>query len=255
MLATLRNTWLAALGLVAVSWLMKGSLPAPAEIRSELRREPAQSATAAEPFTFLYRARRILVRPVATYELAGLVVSHNDVDSFADIYHDSDSVDTKDLCVIWGSNVRTPDYRRVRFSSGSFTCYYEYGRDVAFSPRAASNNHLITDNEEVRRRIAGIRVGDQVRLSGLLVDYRLEAWGDDWRRTSTGRGDDGCEVVFVRELEVLSRGTPAWYIAHRLGWILVLVLPPAYLVALHFAVARRTESSGGAAARTVSTSG
>ena len=45
MLATLRNTWLAALALLAVSWEMKGSLPLPAKIRTELRREPAQSGT------------------------------------------------------------------------------------------------------------------------------------------------------------------------------------------------------------------
>ena len=79
----------------------------------------------------------------------------------------------------------------------------------------------------MRRRIAGVRVGDQVRLSGLLVDYQMEGWRDTWRRASTVRGDDGCEVVFVQELDVLRRGTPRWYAAYRLAWLLVLALPAA----------------------------
>lgn len=238
MLKTLRRGLVLALVLVAVSWFFKGDLPGPPAIRKELLGEPAQGPTTARPFSFVYKGKEIRVRPVASYEMAGLVVSHNNVESFADLYHDSTSVDTKDLCVIWGRNVETPDYQRVHFSSGSFTCYFRYPPGVKFSLRAGSNNHLITDSDEIRDRIAAIRIGDQVRLSGLLVDYQAEDWRDFWRRTSKVRTDDGCEVLFVREVEVLSQGTPFWYLAYRAGWVLVLTLPLLYVAIMHLSVRR-----------------
>ena len=51
-----------------------------------------------------------------------------------------------------------------------------------------------------------------MHIRGLLVDYRMDDWGDHWRRTSTRRDDTGCEVVFVEELRVLRRARSFWYI-------------------------------------------
>jgi len=184
------------------------------------------------------------VRPVASYELWGLVVSHNDIKSVADIYHDRSSVDTKDLCVVWGDNLRRDDYRRVKFWSGPFTCYFRIPDGTAFALDGAGNNHLITDRPEVRRAIAGVHIGDQVHLRGLLVDYQMDDWEDFWRRTSTVRNDSDCEVVFVQSLEVLRRGTPAWYAARRLGWILLLGGAVAWFVVYAIEAGRGTGSVG-----------
>lgn len=228
-----------SLALVTSGWLFKGELAPPAAMRPELGRDPVQTPTSEEPFSFVYKGKECRVRPVAEYELWGLVVSHNDIESVADIYHDSTSVDTKDLCVIWGANLERPDYRRVEFRSGSFTCYFRYPPGVHFSLRSGSNNHLITDRPEIRDRIASVRVGDQVHLKGLLVDYQMDDWRDFWRRSSTVRTDSGCEVVFVRELEILERGTPGWYLAYRLGWLGLILVPAAYLVTLHLSIRRQ----------------
>jgi hypothetical protein len=157
------------------------------------------------------------------------VVSHNNIHSMADIYHDSTSVDTKDLCVIWGANLETPDYRRVDYKSGPWTCYFSYPEGVRFRHQAIGNNHLITDNPAIRERLSQIRVGDQVRMAGLLVDYQMEDWRKFWRRSSLRRDDTGCEVIFLEELQVLRRGTPAWYATYRAGWIALLGLPILYL--------------------------
>lgn len=230
--------FLVSLGLFVAGWLFKGELGPPETMRPELLREPVQTTTAVEPFSFRYKGKEFRVRPVAEYELWGLVVSHNDIESIADIYHDSTSVDTKDLCVIWGQNLKRPDYLRVDFRSGSFTCYFRYPAGVRFSLRAGSNNHLVTDRPEIRERIAEVRVGDQVHLSGLLVDYQMEDWRDFWRRSSTVRDDSGCEIVFVRELEILEPGTPGWYLAYRVGGLGLVVVPILYLLALHLSIRR-----------------
>jgi hypothetical protein len=209
---------------------MKGRLVTSAEVEEALLREPAQGATARESFEFEYKGQQCRVKPVATYDLWGLVVSHNNIESFADIYHDSTSVDTKDLCVIWGSNLEKDDFRQVEYKSGSWTCYFRYPMGVEFAHHELGNNHLITDDPAIRDQIARVRVGDQIHLHGLLVDYQMDDWETFWRRSSTVRTDTLCEVIFVEELEVLRKGTPGWYSAYRLGKGLIVTLPIVYLI-------------------------
>ena len=148
----------------------------------------------------------------------------------ADLVHDSTSVDTKDLCTIWGPNLESNDFQRVSYKSGQFTCYFSYSSDIEFDPSALGNSHLITDSQAIRHRLATVRVGDQVRLKGLLVDYQMEDWDSFWRKTSTTRTDTDCEVVFVEEVEVLRRGTPGWYSAFALGKWILLLIPALYLL-------------------------
>jgi hypothetical protein len=226
----LRWTFVAALGLLALSGWRKGALVGPRGIRPELLQEPLQLATDRKPFTFDYRGKQCRVQPVATYELWGLVVSHNDIHSVADIYHDTSSVDTKDLCVVWGESLRHTDYLRASYKSGPFTCYVSW-RGVLPSLDMANvgNNHMITDSPAVREAIGRVHVGDQVHFKGLLVNYQMEDWESFWRRTSTSRTDSDCEVVYVEELEILARGTPGWYTLWRLATVLLVAAPLVYL--------------------------
>lgn len=221
--------FLAAIALTFIAWLSKGQLVEPAAIDPALLSEPRQEEVHAEQFSFEYKGRACRVEPVAEFELWGLVVSHNNIHSMADIYHDSTSVDTKDLCVLWGANLQSDHYQQVDYKSGPWTCYFRYPPGVTFFHDGLGNNHLITDSEAVRDKIDKVRIGDQIRLSGLLVNYQMDDWEGFWRRTSIRRDDTDCEVVFVQELDLISRGTPGWYAAYRLGWILIFALPIIYV--------------------------
>jgi len=234
----LKTLFLVALAVTPVAWFFKGDLVDPSGVVPALQQGPVQVEISRPDFAFEYKGKSCLVRPVASYELWGLVVSHNNIESIADLYHDSTSVDTKDLCVIWGRNLETADYQRVKFRSGSFTCYYRYPAGVRFSMRQGSNNHLITDSSAMRELIDEIEVGDQIRLKGMLVNYQMDDWHDFWRSSSLVRHDSGCEVVFVEQLEVLKKGTPLWYLAFRIGWMTLLIAPPLYFAVLHFEVGR-----------------
>ncbi len=199
-----------ALALVAVAWYMKRRPIAPEAIDAALLRPPVQSATARPPFSFEFRGKSVRVKPVAEYALDGLVMSQNDVESFADIYHDSSSVDTKDLCVLWGTSLESEDFHPVRVTNGPFTCYFRYPPGIRFHPQDLANNHLITDDDALRDQAsARFIAGDQVRVRGLLVDYQMDDWGSRWRETSTARNDDGCEVIFVEELRGAAAGSAA----------------------------------------------
>ncbi len=197
-----------------------------ADLRDPLFDDPLQGPTRDPEFSLDYGGLTYDVRPVATYELFGLVRSHNNVGGIADSYHDGESLDTKDLCVMWGANLEG-DFNQVEVKNSSWTCWYRWPRGFEFHGDSLSNNHLVTDLPAVRETIARVRVGDQVHIKGLLVDYRSSETPDFWRKSSTTRDDEGgtaCEVVFVDEIEILERGTPGWYLAHRLASLALLLL-------------------------------
>ena len=217
-----------AVGLLIVvgllSWWKQGTGVMPEDIHPEVRKDPRQGPTQREPFNFEYRGASYEVKPVYSYKIAGLVVSHNDIGSVWDSYHTSDSVDTKDLCVIWGGNTLVDTFNLVNFSSGSWTCYARWGPGVSMNLDELSNNHLITNQDHIRDLIAKTRVGDQVVIEGMLVNYR-QPGKMGWRNSSTTRDDTGntaCEVVFVEDMRVLKRGTPILYTVTTLSWWLVI---------------------------------
>jgi len=207
---------LGCVALGASAYLRKDTLPPTDRLDPALGQQPVQVEDRGARFSFGYREQHYTVEPVADYELWGLVVSHNDISSIFDAYHDADSVDSKDLCVIWGRNLEAGDFRNVKYWSGSWTCNASWREGVTFHANQLSNNHLITQNASLRKLINSVHVGDQVHFRGMLVNYRDDANPDSWRNTSTTREDSGnhaCEVVYVRDFEILRRGNEGWQLA------------------------------------------
>jgi len=229
--------WVAAILVTLAAYANKGDFVDYSEIRPELLDAPRQSSTKQSPFSFAYERNRYNVKPVAEYELHGLVVSHNDIHSITDLWHDDTSVDTKDIAVIWGGNLKTNDFHRVHFENTAFWVHWRYPAGVQFNHSEIANNHLITDGEAARETIGRVRVGDQVRVVGMLADYEDARNPGHWRRSSTSRADEGdgaCEVLFVREIEILERATPVWYFLYAAGGWMIVLIPLA--IAAHFII-------------------
>ena len=197
-----------------VSYLLKNKLPDYKDINKRLIAEPIQRNGIQPHFKIDYRKRSYEVRPRAYYEINALIVSQNNPTGFSDIYHDSSSIDTKDFCVIWGQNLRSNEFRQVNYWSGPWMCYCQWDHGTRFWFNQLSNNHLITNDQEIRDKIAQTGIGDQIHIKGLLVDYReLGVENSGWRNTSLIRTDDGngaCEVVFVKELTILKSSNRIW---------------------------------------------
>ncbi|MHC4884508.1 MAG: hypothetical protein ACYTGH_05415 [Planctomycetota bacterium] len=71
----------------------------------------------------------------------------------------------------------------------------------------SANMHLIAADDRIADRIAGVRVGQIIRLKGALVrlnDASGWKWVSSLTRKDTGAGS--CEVVFVEEFEVTKAG-------------------------------------------------
>ncbi len=227
---------LACLFVWALSLLFDDRLPAQGDIFSQLYREPLQTGENL-PAAFQVSKKKVnyAVMPQFTYELFGLVVSQHRSDSLLDISHSrwQDFLNIKDLCVVWGKNIRSGVYRKMKFWNRDFTCMCSFPDPetaALFSASHLSNNHILCADEKTSRRILKVRPGDQIYFKGYLVNYSQPA-NQFFRGTSTVRDDTGngaCETVFVTDFKVLRRANPVWRAVKPLAFL----ASAAFLVAL-----------------------
>lgn len=185
-----------------VTLYIKDPWPAPAELDRRLFSGPRITPTDKQPFSLKREGRLYLIKPRAELTLPGLVVSEHRADSLLDVSHErwGDFINLKDLCLVWGDNLGGA-YRKMDFSSGQFTCFFNGPPDSGFNPTHATNTHLLLGDAATAAAVVRARPGDQVIVKGLLADY----YGDGRliRQTSMVLGDSDCETVFVTNLELL----------------------------------------------------
>lgn len=231
---------LAATAALAAGLLLADRLPPRRDLLPALYEDPVQLPTQRAPFTIKRHGRTFRVTPLYDYTIHGLVVSLYDASSWFDFTHtfSGDTLNTRDLCMIWRNNLSQDVYGKVSFSSGEFTCFYNAGCETlrAFDGDRLSNNHLLAGSDAVARALSEVRIGDQVRIMGHLASYQ---GGVGFTRgtstTRTDRGDGACETIYVSDVSIL-RAAPRWPLALvRLGlaglllaggwWVFSLVRP------------------------------
>lgn len=186
-------------------------------INPVLLSEPKQTAASDKTINFTKDDYNYELTPVANYEINALVVHKMDYRIFS-IYK-TDSVFPVDLCLLWGENVKNKVYqnKNLKYSQDSRFCFFRWSGNVKFNSDEISNNHLVVADENILHQIDKIRPGDQVKISGKLVNVdakkvnpqdKNEPQEIKWQ-TSTTRTDAGagaCEIIYVEKVDIL---TPA----------------------------------------------
>jgi hypothetical protein len=212
---TLQLFFLGCLVLLPVACGRSSVLPGEITALPALAQEPRQVATDAAPLSVAIGGVDYRIEPSYRYALDGLVVSYK-VHDADHLLHRlwNDHLNVADVCVVWGDNVTRVDLQAFDFSNGEFTCTYRTRDDVAwraFREDEISNNHLITADPLLRRRIENLAVGDQVHFEGYLARYSNDAGFS--RGTSTTRSDTGngaCETVYLTDFDVTAAGPRGW---------------------------------------------
>lgn len=217
-----------------VSFWNRDDLPRNIEFRSEVLDEPRQTTTRTKPFDAAFNGVDYLVEPEYEYDLAGMVVSYRHHDGNSRMHFlANDHLNMLDVCVVWGDSATSKLLHKIDFWNGIFTCNV-FTRDSAaweaFSMEQLSNNHLISNDEAVRRQVKDIAIGDQIRVRGYLASYSSEQGGK--RGTSTTRTDTGngaCETLFVEQFEIIQSAVSYWRISM---WVSLAILTVGLF--LHF---------------------
>lgn len=191
----------------------KDRLPDPSYYDFSSLQEPLQEPTAEIPFTAEVNGQNYTITPKFSYRLDGVVVSLHDADQLNDIWHYKhwkDFLNLRDLCVIWGENVQSGVYHRIRFHNETWTCWATWPDTETgdlFKMNALSNNHLLADKDQVKIALMEAEPGDHIRLSGLLAEYANPGNGFS-RGTSITREDTGngaCETIYVDEFTIINK--------------------------------------------------
>jgi len=216
---------LVSLSLFLTALFMKDRLPGADEILPSLYQLPKQNPSLALAFDARMGGRSYHITPLFDYELWGLVVSYYDSTGWWDITHKflwRDFINIKDICVLYGFNVRTDAYKEMDFKSGSYTCHTKLKTERAqlqFMDQCLSNNHLLADKRRIQKAVMKAKPGDQIYLKGYLSGYGFTG-SPPTRITSTTRNDTGngaCETIYLTDFKILKTGNTFWRLVFTLA--------------------------------------
>lgn len=144
------------------------------------------------------------VTPLANFEITARVLSR------ADYQLDPESsISPTDLALGWGRMSDSSVLDRLKI--GQSSRWYTYHWDAPGPPipldeiiRSSSNMHMIPADKTVAAMLRKVRPGDEVHLSGELIQAKRKD-GAVWRSSMsrTDSGDGACEVVYVQSLVLM----------------------------------------------------
>ena len=154
------------------------------------------------------------IKYLKSYQIDALVVGVEDY-SLGGV---GDDLVPRDLALVWGKvaeyNTRcgfdwSQSGRWYRWRAPSYEALKPVG-DVTYVNQHSSNNHLIAADEAVKNRISKVKVGDEVIISGFLVDVSGKndkgetfSWTSSTSRTDTGA--HSCELIYVTDMDVIKQ--------------------------------------------------
>lgn len=200
--------------LLLVSFWNRNVIPGDIDYVAASAHEPSQEATRRQPFDVSFNGVDYAVAPEYRYDLTGMVVSyrHHTQENSSMHRRAADHLNMADLCVIWGDN-RHALLDKLRFWNGLFTCNVSTRDREAwdsFNMMQLSNNHLLSTDEELRRRVRDVRIGDQVRIRGYLSSYTSPAGTRGTSTTRSDTGDGACETIYVEDFDIVVSATSYW---------------------------------------------
>jgi len=143
---------LGSLGLAIFSYIKSTQLPDKNLIIDPLYLEPVQKEVDiyTKPFEIKKQGFTYIITPLYEYEVFGLSVADYDSENWLDVFYKKDPLNTKDICLIWGDNIKNGFYKDIEFRQREFVCSWKLKKqNVIFSNNKISSNHLLPANNDI----------------------------------------------------------------------------------------------------------
>lgn len=210
-----------------VSFWNRNSLPSTIDYVAEVAGEPQQTRSSRQSFTAAWDGIDYTVSPKYDYDLVGMIVSYRHHDNNSRMHRLADDhLNMLDVCVVWGNNTSGAQLTKIDFWNGIFTCNVQTRDQQAwesFDMNQLSNNHLISNDERIRDQVRAIRVGDQIRVQGVLASYQSPGGVRGTSTTRTDTGDGACETIYVDRFEIIRPATSFWRLSMYASLALLLL--------------------------------
>jgi len=209
-----------------VSFWNRNNLPGSIDYTAAVANEPQQSKTKRQSFEAAWNGIGYNIEPQFDYDLVGLVVSFRHHDNNSRMHRlANDHLNMLDICVVWGNNTKDAELQKIDFWNGIFTCNVKTRDQAAwesFDMHQLSNNHLISNDEDIRDRVRGIRIGDQIHIQGVLASYESPGGLRGTSTTRTDTGDGACETIYVDRFEIVKSAVNFWRISMYASLVVLL---------------------------------
>lgn len=169
----------------------------------DISRDPVQFPYIGEAIIRDIGGIKYTITPVTSYEISAKVKSIK-------LYQDNNRLSQMDICAVWGELASESN---LSYSQRSRFCYVDAIGDIQIdkerfgflSTYKLSNNHIIPANDTISSDLNTIKVEDNIKLTGYLVNVDGDE-GYQWK-TSLSRHDEGygaCEIIYVTEVKKLA---------------------------------------------------
>lgn len=144
---------------------------------------------------------------IANYEITGLVVGTYKYSQTSTL----NQLSPIDIGISWGFLADYNDRMSWHSSGNRFLTTYTAGtwyQELGHSTLTGyfSNNHIIPSNNDIKKLVKKVKVGDYIKLKGYLVNATYPSKDGDstfYYNSSTSRldtGDQACEVLYVTDI-------------------------------------------------------
>lgn len=163
------------------------------------KEKPRQTPSKAKVFTF---GDGYLITPMADFDITARVLSKERY-----WLGTESELAPVDLALGWGPMSDDKVLSELKISQRNRWFYwncrkYPIPRDQI--EHNAANMHLIPADDDIGSKIKGVKVGSLVRFKGHLVRVnRPDGWHWESSMSRTDTGNHACEVVFVKEFDVI----------------------------------------------------
>jgi hypothetical protein len=114
-----------------------------------------------------------------------------------------------DIAVGWGPMSDSAVLADIDIAQSGRFYFWHYDDEPPIPPRDiethSANWHLVPANDSVRRKLNGLRVGDVVKLDGMLVNLQNPEVTMTTSLTRNDTGAGACEIVYVEYMSIEPR--------------------------------------------------